>query len=300
MSGPTVVIHGGAGSAMDGGPRERRVREALEKILDDLWEEARRGMEAQRLAERGCAALEDCGHFNAGRGSKLQRDGGIRMSAAMMEGTRRSFSGVINVEQVQNPIEIAARLQHERDRVLDGRGGQRMARQMGLELFDPIVERRFDIWCDKTRKRRLDDEDPEDGQKADGSDGGTVGVVVCDRDGDVAAATSTGGRGFERIGRVSDTATVAGNYATEAGAVSCTGTGEDIVDEALAARIVIRLEDGASLEEAVETTMDRADRRDRSFAAVAVDADGRMGWAKTTEALLGVGRDGDGRTRWAF
>ena len=295
MSSPTVVIHGGAGSALDGTDREQTVRAELERILDELWEVARQNASAMELVERGSVALEDCEEFNAGHGSKLQRDGGIRMSAAVMEGDRRAFSGVINAEWVKNPTKMAMYLQQEDSRVLDGRGAELLARQMGMELFDPIEKRRFSHWLDKTRRHRLGEKTQEN---ADGT--GTVGIVVRDAEGQLAAATSTGGRGFERVGRVSDTPTVAGNYATDKGAVSATGNGEDIIDEALAARIVIRAEDGQPLSQAVEETIAACDERDRRFGVIAVDAEGQMSWATTTEVLLAVGRSEEAGTRWAF
>lgn len=299
MSSPTVVIHGGAGSALGDPGRERRVRDALEKILDELWEDARAGETATDIAEKGCVLLEDCPYFNAGLGSKIQRDGTIRMSAALMDGKRRTFSGVVNVERVKNPIEMARFLQGEGDRVVDGRGAELLARRIGIPICDPIVERRFSRWVDEVRDRRLGEETKEGAEVPEPAPGtGTVGVVVRDGEGRLAASTSTGGRGFEHVGRVSDSATVAGNYATDGGAVSCTGTGEDIVDEALAARIVVRMEDGASIEEALRDSIQKT-ADDRRIAAIAVDDEGRMDWDTTTDVLLGVGRDDEGM-QWAF
>lgn len=298
METPTIVIHGGAGRSIPSERRKAEVRSALEAILDQLWERAISGESAVALAEFGGVLLEDCEHFNAGRGSKIQSDGGVRMSAALMDGERGAFSGVVNVEKVQNPTTMAGVLQTERDRVLDGRGAALLARQMELPVFDPVVERQLNKWWEETRKER--GFEGEDSQVEDDERGtGTVGVVVCDMEGRLAASTSTGGRGFERIGRVSDTPTVAGNYATDAAAVSCTGIGEDIVDEALAARIVVLVESGMELEKALQTSMKGAEVRQRRFAAIAVDASGEMAWAKTTEMLLGVGRCG-GQIRWAF
>lgn len=301
MKTPTVVIHGGAGSAVGGDSREEKIRRRLEAILERLWEEAQAGASAMELVEMGGVELEDCPHFNAGRGSKLQSDGRVRMSATIMDGRRRAFSGVVNVEKVKNPTVMAAALQQERDRVLDGQGAGELARQMKLPVFDPIVERRLQQWWQTRRENGGEDceqeAQPEEASELRGT--GTVGVVARDGKGRLAASTSTGGRGFERIGRVSDTATVAGNYATEQAAVSCTGVGEDIVDEALAARIVVKVEEGMELEAAVETSMDDARSRDRRFGIIAVDRQGAMQWAKTTEVLLAVGRCGD-EVRWAF
>ena len=83
---------------------------------------------------------------------------------------------------------------------------------------------------------------------------GTVGCVAIDQEGKLAVATSTGGKGFEIPGRISDSATVAGNYANEFCGVSMTGVGEDIVSNATAVKIVTRVTDGMSLEKAFDKT----------------------------------------------
>ena len=300
MSKPTVVIHGGAGRAIGSESREAKIRRALEEILDKVWQRAVDGESAVELAEYAGVLLEDCEHFNAGRGSKIQSDGSVRMSAALMDGERCAFSGIVNAQDVQNPTVMAARLQGEPDRVLDARGAELLAREMKLPIFDPVVERQLQKWWEETRKERgFEAKEEEPSPSADERGMGTVGAVVRDVEGRLAASTSTGGRGFERIGRVSDTPTVAGNYATEAAAVSATGIGEDIVDEALAARIVVMVEGGMELEDALKQAMERARGRERRFGVIAVDAEGRLSWAKTTEILLGAGRRGE-QIRWAF
>ena len=121
---------------------------------------------------------------------------------------------------------------------------------------------------------------------------GTIGVVALDTQGSLAAGTSTGGKGFERIGRVSDSAMPAGNYATAQAAISCTGIGEDIIDECLAARIVVRVTDGLSLHQAFERSFTEAARNQRDFGAIGLDGTGAIGWGKTSQVLLAAYHDG--------
>ena len=121
---------------------------------------------------------------------------------------------------------------------------------------------------------------------------GTIGVVALDCNGKIAAGTSTGGKGLERIGRVSDSAMPAGNYANSSAGVSCTGIGEDIMEECLAAKVVIRVTDGMSLSQAMEKSMSESRSRNRDLGAIAIAADGTIAWGKTSEVILAAYHDG--------
>ena len=121
---------------------------------------------------------------------------------------------------------------------------------------------------------------------------GTIGVVALDCNGKIAVGTSTGGKGLERIGRVSDSAMPAGNYADANAGVSCTGIGEDIMEECLAAKIVIRVTDGMSLRDAMEKSMTESRSRNRDLGAIAIAADGTICWGKTSEVILAAYHDG--------
>jgi len=103
-----------------------------------------------------------------------------------------------------------------------------------------------------------------------------VGCVALDREGRLAAATSTGGKGFEIPGRISDSATVAGNYANEFCGVSLTGVGEDIVSGAVAAKIVTRVTDGMTLAQAFEKTFEELKPFDGFAGAIAIDQNGHV------------------------
>ena len=295
---PRLIIHGGAGSSLKDPSRADRIRQALCAVVDEVFESLADGASARQAVVLGCTLLEDDPNFNAGTGSAIQSDGQVRMSASLMDGDRLSFSGVVNAMRLKNPIELADHLQDEKDRVLDGSGAVELMRELGVAPYDPIVERRLKEWI-KERKQKFqkamaqvvaeggDDEPPSDRGE------GTIGVVALDTDGRLAAGTSTGGRGFERIGRVSDTAMPASNYADENAAVSCTGIGEDIVDACLGARVVVRVTDGMSLEEALEKSMHECEARNFKLGAIAMDANGKLGWGKTSDILLAAYRVGD-------
>ncbi len=299
MVQPKLIIHGGAGSSLKGKGGIAALREMLYGILDETYSLLRAGDSAKAAVVRGCQLLENEPRFNAGTGSVLQSDGQVRMSASLMDGTRQQFSGVINVSRLKNPIELVEYLQQERDRVLSDYGAAELARELQIPIYDPITDNRLQEWLqdrqDNFRRSMANviAEPVEDEGKDDNAGRGTIGVVALDAQGQLAAGTSTGGKGFERIGRVSDSAMPAGNYATRLAAVSCTGIGEDIIDECLAAKIVIRVSDGMSLQAAMEKSFAEATEHQRDLGAIALDAQGNIAWGKTSDVVLAAYTDGD-------
>lgn len=299
MVQPKLIIHGGAGSSLKGKGGIAALREMLYGILDETYSLLRAGDSAKAAVVRGCQLLENEPRFNAGTGSVLQSDGQVRMSASLMDGTRQQFSGVINVSRLKNPIELVEYLQQERDRVLSDYGAAELARELQIPIYDPITDNRLQEWLQDRQnnfRRSMANviaEPVEDDVEDDDAGRGTIGVVALDAQGQLAAGTSTGGKGFERIGRVSDSAMPAGNYATRLAGVSCTGIGEDIIDECLAAKIVIRVSDGMSLQAAMEKSFAEATEHQRDLGAIALDAQGNIAWGKTSDVVLAAYTDGD-------
>ncbi|NEO37861.1 MAG: isoaspartyl peptidase [Moorea sp. SIOASIH] len=294
---PKVIIHGGAGSSIKGKGGADAIRKSLHSIIEEIYALLVNGSSATDAVVRGCQLLEDDPRFNAGTGSVLQSDGQIRMSASLMEGQSQRFSGVINVSRVQHPIQLAEALQGSDDRVLSDYGAAELLRDLQLPVYNPMTKLRLQEWLQERQanfSHKMAGVIAED-ELVTSSEArrGTIGVVVLDGRGHLAAGTSTGGKGFERIGRVSDSAMPAGNYATANAAVSCTGIGEDIMEECLAARIVVRVTDGLSLVNAMERSFKEARKNQRDFAAIALDANGAIAWGKTSEVLLAAYHTGE-------
>ncbi len=295
---PKVIIHGGAGSSVGHKERLLTLREDLHSIVNEVYSKAESGASARDCVVLGCQLMEDSPHFNAGYGSVLQSDGQVRMSAGLMDGDAQRFSGIINVSRVRHPIDLAAYLQPAADRVLSDFGAAELAREMRIPPFDPVTDLRLQEWM---RERANNFQSPMAGVVAETVDSpedlesrrGTIGVVVLDIDGHLAAGTSTGGKGLERLGRVSDSATVAGNYANAFAAVSCTGIGEDIIDECLAARIVVRVSDGMNILAAFEKSFAEATEHGRDFGAIALSRQGQIAWGKTSDVLIAAYHTGD-------
>ncbi|UFP96732.1 isoaspartyl peptidase/L-asparaginase [Gloeobacter morelensis] len=281
MPRPGLIIHGGLGaSEADEASRQVR-REALLEILKVANEGLKKGG-AREAVVRACALLEDCPLFNAGTGATIQRDGQIRLSCALMDGREQRFSGLVNARYLKNPIRLAEQLQSRTDRLLDPHGAELLARSLGEAVYEPALPEVIRRWADQRFEAQY------------AGTHGTVGAAAVDGEGGLAAATSTGGRFMAGVGRVSDSCTPAGNYATDRCAVSCTGHGEDILDEALAARIAIRVGDGMSLPQAFERSFAEAEARGRDFAAIAIDSDGRTCWSVTMGILVAAYFDGNG------
>lgn len=291
---PKLIIHGGAGGHLKSEKGEVLVRQALHSIVEEVYALLASGGSAVDAAIKGCQLLEDQQTFNAGTGSVLQSDGQIRMSAALMDGAKQRFSGVINVSRVKHPIGLAKFLQGEDDRVLSDYGASELLRELNVPIYDPLVDIRLKEWMEERKEDFnkdmagvvAEEEVTHEPRK------GTIGVVALDCNGNIAAGTSTGGKGLERIGRVSDSAMPAGNYAAAAAGVSCTGIGEDIMEECLAAKIVIRVTDGMSLADAMKKSMAESRSRNRDLGAIAIAADGTISWGKTSEVLLAAYHNG--------
>ncbi|MEX0269123.1 isoaspartyl peptidase/L-asparaginase [Leptolyngbyaceae cyanobacterium UHCC 1019] len=293
---PKIIIHGGAGSSLKGKGGLELVRRSLHAVLEDVYPMLVAGAAAVDAVVRGCQLLEDDACFNAGTGSVLQSDGQIRMSAALMDGTAQRFSGVINVSRVQHPIDLALKLQESSDRVLSDYGALEFLREIGLPTYDPTTEIRLQEWIQERAgnfSREMAGVVAEKELVDSEAGRGTIGVVILDGEGRVAAGTSTGGKGFERIGRVSDSAMPAGNYATAQAGISCTGIGEDIINECLAARIVVRVADGMTLHQAFDRSFTESYKNQRDLGAIGLDATGAIAWGKTSEVLLAAYHTGD-------
>lgn len=289
MSQAKVIIHGGAGPSLQDKGGLIPVRESLHRVVVQVTQALEQGAAAMEAVVLGCRLLEDDPRFNAGTGSVLQSDGQIRMSASVMDGSQQRLSGVINVSRVKNPIDLAQWLQNSGDRLLSDIGAAELARELQIPVYQPLTDQRLHEWLEE---RKGNFQTAMAGVVTEDAGRGTIGVVVRDQFGQLAVGTSTGGKGFERIGRVSDSATPAGNYANSLAAVSCTGIGEDILDEALASRIVVRVTDGFSLEAAFAKSFQEAATRQRDFGAIGLDHQGTLAWGKTCDVLLAAYWDG--------
>ncbi|NCF91274.1 MAG: asparaginase [Verrucomicrobiaceae bacterium] len=268
MNRSLLVIHGGCGrfeaKDISFDQYDKKLREIVAEGYAFLV-----GHSAMETTRHVMRLLENEEIFNSGTGSKLQRDGLARMSAAFVDGSQKRFSAVINVENIQHPIELAYRLQVEKHTVLAGPPATKYAREQDFAKHNPI-----------TAYRKKEHEEKLTGET------GTCGAVVVDCEGRICVGTSTDGIGYEVPGRVGDSPTVSGTFANRFCGVSCTGIGEHINHEAVAAAVVTRCSDGVALADAVARSIKNGNRRKFHFGLIAATVNGEIIAGQTESATV--------------
>jgi isoaspartyl peptidase/L-asparaginase-like protein (Ntn-hydrolase superfamily) len=266
-----IVVHGGCGNPSGGTVQgEEDYHRGLSEAVLAAAAALTAGTGALGAVQAAVSRLEDAPMFNAGRGSVLTADATVEMDAAIMCGRRGLAGSVAAVTTVRHPVALARAVMEATDDVmLVGAGAERLAAGAQLERMDPgwfVTQRQLE------RLRRAQEgvahEDPGD------TPIGTVGAVVLDGEGALAAATSTGGRRGQRPGRVGDSPIVgAGVYADATVAVSATGNGEEMVRRCGAHEVsALMRHAGLGLEEACE----RVTGGIEEIGLIAVDADGNF------------------------
>jgi beta-aspartyl-peptidase (threonine type) len=240
-----IVIHGGAGviePAKMTPAKEASFRQGLGAALDAGYAVLERGGTSLDAVTAAVRTMEDDPQFNAGKGAVLNHEGDAELDAAIMDGRAARAGAVASVFHVKNPIELARMVMEKSEHVmLVGRGAEDFALEHGVVL----VPRSY--FRTEAREQQLEEALREEKDRAKGTataraaaatlySMGTVGAVALDREGNLAAATSTGGLTNKRLGRVGDSPIIgAGTYANnESCAVSGTGQGEYYIRQVLA------------------------------------------------------------------
>jgi len=227
--------------------------------------------------------LEDDPHFNAGKGSVFTRAGTNEMDAAIMDGKTLSAGAVASVEHVRNPIVLArAVMEKSKHVMMVGSGAEEFATRNGIELVDTKYFFTQERW-DALQKLKAAEKAGAGGGRqfivSDTDCHGTVGAVARDSQGNVAAATSTGGTTNKLPGRVGDSPVIgAGTYASNTTcAVSCTGDGEFFIRAAVAHQVSALMElRGMSLAEAAESALADSQKLGGTGGLIAVDKSGNV------------------------
>jgi beta-aspartyl-peptidase (threonine type) len=282
-----LAIHGGAGAL----PRRKmtpaasaRYKAGLARALGAGYEVLKAGGKSLDAVCAAVVTLEDSPLFNAGRGACYNSDEKHELDASVMDGATLRAGAVAAVSRIRNPV-LAARAVMEKSRhvLLVGRGAERFARQQGLALVD---ESYFHTRSRLTALRK----------RIEGHHG-TVGAVALDANGNLAAATSTGGYTGKLPGRVGDSPIIgAGNYADDACAVSGTGIGEAFIRGVLAYDVAARMHyRGESLAAAARAAMKKLAGLKADGGLIAVDRRGNIAMPFISEGMYRAAIDPRGR-----
>jgi beta-aspartyl-peptidase (threonine type) len=301
-----LVIHGGAGTIERSKmtpERERGYRAGLERALAAGYEILNEGGSSLDATEAAVRVLEDDPHFNAGKGSVFTSAGTNEMDAAIMDGKMLSAGAVAALKHVKNPITLARLVMAKSGHVMmDGDGAEAFARENGVELVDQkyfFTQERWDALqkikavekhrTGATAKRILiTDQDRH----------GTVGAVALDKNGNLAAATSTGGTTNKRPGRVGDSPVIgAGTYANNATcAVSATGDGEYFIRVTAGHNVSALMEyRRMSLKEAAQVVLDKVAKLGGTGGLIAIDRGGNVALPFNTSGMYRGYVDPDGK-----
>lgn len=308
-----LVIHGGAGTILRSQRTpelEKKYTTALEQALATGQKILEAGGKALDAVEATVRVLEDNPLFNAGKGAVFTHEGRNELDAAIMDGRTLAAGSVAGVTIIRNPITAARAVMEKSEHVLlSGKGAEQFAKEQGLECVDPSYFFTPERWRSLQRAVERDslkqvkqlaavEKNVEQMELLKKDRYGTVGAVALDMEGNLAAATSTGGMNNKKWGRVGDAPIIgAGTYANNAtAAISCTGWGEYYIRLVMAKTICDQMEyANRSLQEAAtEMIMVKLPKLGGDGGLIAVDKDGNIAMPFCTEGMYRgfVKRDG--------
>ena len=298
MNKTGLVIHGGAGAHFGGltesesAARHQALRDIAARGQDIL----QRGGGALDAVTEAVRLLEDCPLFNAGKGAVFAANGVIELDACVMDGRTGACGGVSAAQTIKNPV-LAARAVMEQSphSLLCGRGAEEYAAGRGLDIVDN------DYFHTLERRQGLE----EALQKQFRAEAalGTVGAVALDRQGHLAAATSTGGLTAKLPGRVSDSSIAgAGTWAADGlCALSCTGTGDIFIRNATARDVACLMEyKGFPLAQAAAEGLRKVRAAGGAGGIIGIDAEGGVVMDFNTSGMCRGWTDESGQVRTAI
>lgn len=299
-----IAIHGGAGtitrSAMTA-ETEAAIRDALRASVQAGHQVLLAGASSTEAVIAAVKVMEDSRLFNAGRGAVFNAAGEHEMDASIMEGRGLNAGAVASVARIKNPIDLATKVMTDSEHVmLVGDGAEEFARQQGFEMTGQDYFHTEFRWQQLQRikekeaqAKEITDQDQHDQWFS------TVGAVALDQQGDLAAATSTGGTSNKRWGRVGDSSIIgAGTYASNRScAVSATGHGEFFIRHVVAYNICNRVELGATVKAAADTVVnDVLVEAGGEGGVIAIDSEGNIAMPFNSEGMYRAAVDINGET----
>lgn len=308
----SLMVHGGAGALdnVDSEGTAVRYLDSIAVVLEHGREILRAGGDALETVEQCASLLEDDPLFNAGAGSVLNEDGKVEMDAGIMCGANLDAGAVAGISNIANPIQLARVVLAESEHVmLIGDGAMRFADHWRFETVPDhyfLTADRVAQWEQAHRQNRmgLDHDSADTLEPMIEQKYGTIGAIARDRDGNLAAATSTGGIVNKRFGRVGDSPIIgSGVWAdNQTCAVSCTGYGEDFIRTVLAKTLSDLIEfKGLGAADAAQAGIDYLTRRVQGRGGfILIDRDGNCASQFTTKKMIHGWIEQGGETRCRF
>ncbi|MCR9847104.1 isoaspartyl peptidase/L-asparaginase family protein [Vibrio antiquarius] len=293
----SIAIHGGAGTIL----RDQMSNELQQSILADLeasvkagYQILERGGDALDAVVAAVKVLEDSPNFNAGKGSVLTNNEMVEMDASVMDGRNQAAGAVAGVRHIKNPIELARDVMRNSNHVLlVGEGAEQFAFEQGHEYTEQdyfFTDRRYEQLLSMREKGlfALSESRYPDDRKH-----GTVGAVALDQQGNLAAATSTGGVTNKQYNRVGDSALIGCGTVAENGvvAVSTTGVGEFFIRKRVAEDVAARMR---YLQEDIHTACEHIIQGELKEMGgegglIAIDAQGELHFAMNSSGMYRAG-----------
>ena len=300
-------IHGGTGIEQNKMTLDlqKRIRAGLEASLRAGYAKLQAGGSSLDAVEAAVRVLEDAPEFNAGRGAVFSHDGKNELDAAIMDGETKRAGAIAGVHHLKNPISAARAVMEKSQHVfLIGEGAEAFAKTQNLEWVDPKYFYTEERWKELEEAKRAEAAKPMRAPRISRPSEnqphqwGTVGAVALDAQGNLAAATSTGGMVNKQWGRVGDTPIIGGGtYADNtSGAVSATGHGEFFIRYAVAHEIVSLMKyKGLSVDQAAEEVVNgQLKTAGGEGAVIALDPKGHFAMSRNCEGCYRgyITRDG--------
>lgn len=293
-----MVIHGGAGTITRESmttQKESAYREKLTEALQTGYAEIQKGKSAVDAVAATIVLLEDSPLFNAGKGSVFTNEGKNEMDASIMFGKDRSAGAIAGVHRIKNPIKAAIAVMQKSEHVmLSGAGAEDFAREQKIELVDPKYFWTSDRWDGLQKLKKKANSTPskaslykippayETDQKF-----GTVGAVALDKNGNLAAGTSTGGMTNKKWNRIGDAPVIgAGTYANSQVGISATGWGEFFIRATAARTVAAKMEyQNKNIQTAAQETINDIEKLGGDGGLIALDKDGNVAMPFNTSGM---------------
>lgn len=294
-----VVIHGGAGTLLkkDMPPElEQQYKEKLKEALYKAYEKLQQGQTAIEAVEAAIVVMEDSPLFNAGKGAVFTSEGKNELDASVMYGKDKTAGAVAGVTTIKNPIKAAVAVMQKSEHVmLIGKGAEYFAKTQGLKIVNPKyfwTQHRWDA-LQKVKKAELKANQPNAVNQRYPAyylvdkKFGTVGCVALDKDGNLAAGTSTGGMTNKKYGRVGDSPIIgAGTYADKNIGISGTGWGEFYIRTSAARTVAAKYEyQNKDVKTATQEVMSEIENMGGDGGIIALDKSGNMAMTFNTEGM---------------